>query len=37
MALVLFDPRPGSSTCGEVSKIILAEHHRRLVSIPKLV
>lgn len=37
MALVLFDPRPGSSTCGEVCKIILSEHHRRLVSIPKFV
>lgn len=37
MALVLFDPRPTSSTCGEICKLILTEHHRRLVSIPRFV
>lgn len=37
MALVLFDPRPDSATYGEVCKIILSEHHRRLVNVPKLV
>ena len=34
MELVLYDPRPGSPTCGEVCKIVLSEHHRCLVNIP---
>jgi dTDP-4-dehydrorhamnose 3,5-epimerase len=37
MALILFDPRPGSSTCGEVCKIVLSEHHRQLVNVPRFV
>ena len=37
MALVLFDPRPKSSTYGQVCKIMLSENNRRLVSIPKFV
>ena len=37
MELVLFDPRPGSSTLGEVSKITLSEFGDRLINIPKLV
>jgi dTDP-4-dehydrorhamnose 3,5-epimerase len=34
MELVLFDPRPTSSTCGKVGKIMMSEHHRCLVNIP---
>lgn len=37
MELVLYDVRPDSSTCGLVSRIVLSEHHRRLVSVPKFV
>jgi dTDP-4-dehydrorhamnose 3,5-epimerase len=37
MELVLFDPRPNSSTCGKVGKILMSEHHRCLVSIPAYV
>ena len=37
MALVLFDPRPDSATYGEVCKIMLSEHHRRIVNVPKFV
>ena len=37
MELVLYDPRPESSTCGEVSRIVLSEHHRCLVNVPKNV
>ncbi len=37
MALVLFDPRPDSPTCGEVCRIILSEHHRRIVNVPRFV
>ncbi len=37
MALVLFDPRPDSSTCGQVCKIVMSELNRRLVNIPKFV
>jgi dTDP-4-dehydrorhamnose 3,5-epimerase len=37
MALILFDPRPESSTFGEVCKLVLSEHHRRLVNVPKFV
>ncbi len=37
LELVLFDPRPESSTCGEVCRIVLSEQSRRLVNIPKYV
>jgi dTDP-4-dehydrorhamnose 3,5-epimerase len=37
MELILYDVRPTSSTCGCVSRIVLSEHHRRLVNIPKFV
>ena len=37
LELVLFDPRPESSTCGEVCRIVLSELQRRVVNIPKLV
>ncbi|HEY7448173.1 MAG TPA: hypothetical protein VH702_08485 [Vicinamibacterales bacterium] len=37
LEVVLYDPRPESSTCGEVSKIVLSEHQRCLVNIPKNV
>jgi dTDP-4-dehydrorhamnose 3,5-epimerase len=32
--LVLYDPRPESSTCGEVFKLYFSEQRRRLVNIP---
>jgi dTDP-4-dehydrorhamnose 3,5-epimerase len=34
---VLYDPRPDSSTYGEVCEIAVSEHERRLVSIPRNV
>lgn len=34
MALVLYDPRPDSPTCGEVCRIVLSEHERCLVNVP---
>lgn len=37
MDLVLFDPRPESSTCGQVCKILMSERNRRLVNIPRFV
>jgi dTDP-4-dehydrorhamnose 3,5-epimerase len=37
MELVLFDPRPESPTCGEVCRIVLSEHNRCLVNIPRNV
>jgi dTDP-4-dehydrorhamnose 3,5-epimerase len=37
MELVLFDPRPQSSTCGEVCKILMSEHHRCIVNVPSYV
>jgi dTDP-4-dehydrorhamnose 3,5-epimerase len=37
MELVLFDPRPQSSTYGKVGKILMSEHDRRLVNIPSFV
>lgn len=37
MDVVLFDPRPDSETCGEVCRIVLSEHHRCLVNIPRNV
>jgi dTDP-4-dehydrorhamnose 3,5-epimerase len=35
--LVLFDPRPESPTCGQVCRIVLSEHNRSLVNIPRNV
>ncbi|MES2751984.1 MAG: dTDP-4-dehydrorhamnose 3,5-epimerase family protein [Pseudomonadota bacterium] len=35
--LVLFDPRPESSTCGCVSEIFLSERARRMVNVPSNV
>jgi len=37
MNLVLFDPRPESSTYGEVCRIVLSESGRALVNVPKNV
>ena len=37
MELVLYDPRPDSSTYGQVSKISMSESNRRLVNIPAFV
>ncbi len=37
MELVLFDPRPDSSTCGQVRKIAMSEFDRKLVNIPRYV
>jgi dTDP-4-dehydrorhamnose 3,5-epimerase len=37
MELVLYDPRPGSSTYGAICKIAMSETNRRLVNIPTLV
>jgi len=35
--LVLYDVRPESSTCGQLSRIVLNEYNRCLVNIPRLV
>jgi dTDP-4-dehydrorhamnose 3,5-epimerase len=37
MELVLYDVRPGSTTCGQVSRIVLSEYNRRIVNIPSFV
>jgi dTDP-4-dehydrorhamnose 3,5-epimerase len=37
MELYLYDVRPDSSTCGMLSRIVLSEHRRRLVNIPRFV
>jgi dTDP-4-dehydrorhamnose 3,5-epimerase len=37
MEMVLFDPRPDSSTCGEVCRLVLSEHHRCIINIPRNV
>ena len=37
LELVLYDPRPESKTYGEVCKIVLSEHDRKLVNIPRNV
>jgi dTDP-4-dehydrorhamnose 3,5-epimerase len=37
MELVLFDPRPDSSTYGKVSTLLMSESNRRLVNIPTFV
>jgi dTDP-4-dehydrorhamnose 3,5-epimerase len=33
--LVMFDPRPDSPTCGAVCRIVLSEHQRCLVNVPR--
>ena len=35
MELVLYDPRPDSSTCGEVCRIVLSASERSLVNVPR--
>jgi dTDP-4-dehydrorhamnose 3,5-epimerase len=37
MELVLYDPRPDSPTCGDVCRVLLSEHNRSLVNIPRNV
>lgn len=37
MEVVMFDPRPESSTYGEVCRIVMSEQHRRLVTVPRFV
>jgi dTDP-4-dehydrorhamnose 3,5-epimerase len=37
MELVLYDPRPESTTCGEVCKIVLTANQRRIVNVPRNV
>ena len=37
MELVLYDPRPESSTYGDISRITMSETNRRLVNIPRFV
>jgi dTDP-4-dehydrorhamnose 3,5-epimerase len=34
MELVLFDPRPDSSTCGEVCQVVLNGRERTIVNVP---
>jgi dTDP-4-dehydrorhamnose 3,5-epimerase len=37
MELVLYDPRPESPTCGDVCRLVLSEHQRALVNVPRNV
>jgi dTDP-4-dehydrorhamnose 3,5-epimerase len=37
MELVLFDPRPDSSTRGQICRLVLSEHRRQIVNVPKNV
>lgn len=37
LELVLFDPRPESSTCGKICKVYLSGSRPRLVNVPKFV
>jgi dTDP-4-dehydrorhamnose 3,5-epimerase len=37
MALILYDPRPDSPTCGQVCRIVLSEYDRCLVNVPENV
>jgi dTDP-4-dehydrorhamnose 3,5-epimerase len=37
MELVLYDPRPDSSTYGEICRIAMSESDRRIVNVPKYV
>lgn len=34
MEIVFYDARPESPTVGQVSKVVISEYHRRLISIP---
>ncbi len=34
MEVVLYDERPESSTCGQVSKVVMSEYRRQLMNIP---
>lgn len=37
LQVVLYDPRPGSSTCGQVITVTLSERNRQLLTIPTFV
>lgn len=37
MELVLYDPRPESPTRGEVCRLVLSEHNRQIVNVPRNV
>ena len=37
LEIVMYDVRPGSPTCGRIDTIVLSEHNRRIVNVPKLV
>jgi len=37
MELVLYDVRPESSTCGRINRIVLSEHNRGIVNVPRFV
>jgi len=37
LEVVLYDIRPGSSTYGQISKVVLSSHRRRLMNIPAYV
>jgi len=37
MELFLYDVREDSPTCGKISRLVLSEHNRRLVSVPAFV
>jgi dTDP-4-dehydrorhamnose 3,5-epimerase len=37
LELVLFDPRPDSPTCREVCRIVLSEHNRCVINVPRNV
>lgn len=37
MELVMYDPRPDSPTCGEVCRVVLSEHNRCLINVPRFV
>jgi len=37
MEVVMFDPRPGSSTCGKISRVVLSADRPRLMNVPRFV
>jgi dTDP-4-dehydrorhamnose 3,5-epimerase len=37
MEVVLYDVRPGSATYGQIRKIVLSEHRRRVLCVPRMV
>jgi len=37
LELVLYDVRPNSCTHGQICRVVLSEHNRRLVNVPKFV